>query len=507
MNTLYRPICFVRLKNNRGSMLMAVYLVITVLMILGAAFMALSSNESRASEVQRKATQAFYIAEAGIERVIYDLRQDFVNDASSPSWTDGDINGMAIGPNTSSFYSVPYSAASLNGGSYAVTLKNVSGVDDIWIRSTGSVGNISQAIQVYVRLLNLSPWDNAIFAGRGASGTTVNGNANIRGSAHILGTGLTSGDYAIDLGGTAELVGNNYTGLAADLAAKVPALPTTVFGGETVTTLNAELRVKRGKIGLSGSSTVGEANITGNGDKETINGAFVTDGYGGTQGAGSVYSDNGTSEGYDLGDAVTFPSLNDPYGGYSTYKAYLEANALVISDSADRHTLETITPNSSFSFSSAKGSITMDGNGNMTISGIVYIDDSGKFITYAAGSNKTITYTGSGVILAEGDVQIDTDLVTNGNNSFPTNILGIMTPHNIGFNKANIDVMGLFYAEDSVVIQKQTDVMGTIVSNYINMGTNVPSVFQVPETVNYLPAGMITGNAVWLVKVISWQKI
>src|SRR5262249_41173360 len=110
-------------------------------------------------------------------------------------------------------------------------------------------------------------------------------------------------------------------------------------------------------------------------------------------------------------------------------------------------------------------------------------------------------------LVATGNVQINTDLITSGNNSFPTNILGIMTPGSIGFNEANIDVMGLFYAETSVVAQKQTDIMGTIVSNYFNMGTNVPSIFQVPDTVSHLPPGMIGGTASYVMKIVSWQQL
>ncbi|MBI3616828.1 MAG: hypothetical protein HY210_01210, partial [Candidatus Omnitrophica bacterium] len=296
--------------------------------------------------------------------------------------------------------------------------------------------------------------------------------------------------------------------LAASLRAKVPTLPTTVVNGETVETLNAALRVKRGIVGLSGSATAGEANVMGNAYKETIDAAYVTDGFGGSQGAANVHSDNGTSSAYDLGDTVSFPSLSDPYGGYSTYQGYLEANALVISSAADLAKLANITPASStdFSFSNAKGSITKAG-GNLTISGIVYLDNNGSLNMSKAGADKTITYTGSGVILAEGNVQINTDLVTNGNSSFPTNIVGVMTPNMIGFNEANIDVMGVFYAEGTVTAQKQTDIVGTIVSNYFNMGTNVPSVYQVPDVINHLPTGLIGQNATWVMKTVSWQKI
>jgi len=64
--------------------------------------------------------------------------------------------------------------------------------------------------------------------------------------------------------------------------------------------------------------------------------------------------------------------------------------------------------------------------------------------------------------------------------------LGIMTPNSINFNEANIDVMGVFYAETSVIVQKTDEYHGSIVSNYFNMGTNVPSIYQVHDTVNHM---------------------
>lgn len=505
-----RRVLLAKLYDNKGSLLIISYLVIFVLLALGAAFIAMSVNESRIAERQRRTTMTFHIAEAGIERALYDLRQDFVNDASIPGWADGNINGFAIGPDMVNFYSIGYGSTSLNGGSYAVQLKNVSGISDaVWIRSTGTLGDVQQTIEVYARIIDISPWNNAIFAGAGAAGAMVNGNVDVSGSVHVLGTNLQSSDLAVDLGGTAEIIGNNYSGLSASLKAKVPLLPMTVVNGETVETLNAELRVKRGIVGLSGSATAGEANVPGNAAKETIDAAYVTDGFGGSQGAANVHSDNGTNNAYDLGDAVQFPSLSDPYGGYSTYQEYLQNNALVLGVGmfgADG----TITPRKIFSFSNANGSISMDGNGNMTISGIVYIDNSGNSSNLNMapdGNDKTITYTGSGVIFAEGDAHIDVNLVTSGNSSFPANIIGIMTPHEIEFNAANIDVMGLFYAEGTLTALKQTDIVGTIVANSFDMGTNVPSVYQVPDVMNHLPAGLIGQGSIWVMKTVAWRKI
>jgi len=290
----------------------------------------------------------------------------------------------------------------------------------------------------------------------------------------------------------------------SSLIAKVPALPTVNFKGETVSTLNAELRVQQGIVGISGSSQVGQPDVSGNSVKETVDGVYVTDGFGGTQGTGSVYSDNGTSNGYDLGSSVEFPSLSEPYQGYDTYMDYLRANAYVV-NASEAATLTNVTPTSNFTIGDSSGSITMDGAGHMTVSGIVFIDDGGSFGTDKSGSDKTITYTGTGSLVVTGNVQINTSLVTQGDSSFPNNVLGIMTPNRIDFNQAQIDVMGLFYAEDTIKVEKQTDVVGTIVSNYFDMGTNVPAVYQVPNTIDHLPPGMIGANKKWY-QVSTWMK-
>ena len=88
-------------------------------------------------------------------------------------------------PDESNFYSIPYDSVSpdntLNGGTYTVTLKNVSGTSgqDIWVRSTGTYEGVTQTIQVYAEIVNVTPWNNAIFAGAGASGSVVNGNVDV----------------------------------------------------------------------------------------------------------------------------------------------------------------------------------------------------------------------------------------------------------------------------------------------------------------------------------------
>ena len=279
--------------------------------------------------------------------------------------------------------------------------------------------------------------------------------------------------------------------------------------------LDATLRVKAGLVGLTGAATAGAADISGNSYKETLDGVYVTDGYGGDQGASSVYSDNGSAHAYDLGDAVSFPSLSDSYTDpisgttYSTYLNYLKANALVISEPAKLNELANITPTSNFDYNDPKGRIRMDGSGNLTVSGIVYVEG-GDLEMEKQGVQKTITYSGRGTVVVEGDVEIKVNLLTDtaGGKLFPTDhVLGIMTPGELEFDAANIDVMGAFYAETKIEARKQTDIAGTLVSNLVDAGTNVPSVYQVPALADNLPTGMINSSKIWYITTRSWKEI
>ena len=57
--------------NNRGVVLIAVYLVVAVLLILGTALFLRVVHESFISERDRHAAEAFYIAEGAFRHVLY----------------------------------------------------------------------------------------------------------------------------------------------------------------------------------------------------------------------------------------------------------------------------------------------------------------------------------------------------------------------------------------------------------------------------------------------------
>ena len=524
-------------RNEDGTLLMMTIVFCLIISIAVLAFLNLTKTEFVQVGNQLDSTRAFYIAESGLELTLKALREDFqyTPEGTEPSWADEALyypNGnidltrggkISIPQNYPDFYPLfdktafPY-YRDADGQliaveqTYKVELSNVqSRTDLIWVKVTGTYDQTTRTIFILLRARNIFPWNNAIFAAKGQSGMLINGNVQIAGSVHLLGESLSSSDYAMDLSGTA-FVQNNYSGMPSDLLQRVPpiALP---YGEDLINDLEAEARIQHGLLGLSGFAHVGLPEIPGNDDKETVMGVYINDGYGGNAGSSNVYSDNGTLNRYDCGEHnITFPKITDPYTDpatgtdYSSYIEYLETKALVISDPAQLNQLSNITPDSSFSFQDANGEISMDGNGNLTVSGIVVIE--GDLGFNKQGNKKDIYYQGKAAILATGNIDMNINFLTKSYNTYPqTDLIGFMTPADINFGTAQINVMGVFYAENQVACSKQTNVAGTFFSNYFDMGTNVPSIFQVPETARNLPDGMIGTDKIWIVQTAAWREI
>lgn len=415
------------------------------------------------------------------------------------------------------------------------------------VYALAQAGSTTRRAEIVMAGGDVNVWRNAIFAGTGQAGGLINGNVSIHGSVHLLGTGLLTGDMAIaaiDLSGT-SMIHNNYASCPADLLNRVPTPPLTMLNGEEVQTLNAKLRVKNGLVSMSGNSEVGEPNLAGNVHKETVDGTYVNDGWtgnsvtndGGRGDPKNVYSDNGWDVTYDLGDRVPFPMLADdwrdmstgetvhwdamgrnytheeyfsevlsgtPYPGDMLIKANQDFyyNATRPADPDPLHRLPTddyILFNATTNRMEVNGQIEV--NGNLTF-------------TRGSGNDKTIHYTGRAAMLVRGNVTLDTDLLTvnaNGTtaNSFPqNNVLGIMATQNMTVGSlSQLSLMGAFYAQGQINCSKQTTVMGTFVSNYFNMGTNVPSIFQVPDLADNLPMGMIGAYPILVFSQVSWREL
>lgn len=495
------------LTNQKGMALLTTLIFVFILVTFAVALLTMTSNDTKLSALQRDSTKAFYIAEAGIEKALYILKNDYESDQD---WT-----GITVPPS---------GPGDFDEGTYTIYLSNLSS-NNVTIKSKGVVYNKStRYVQVDATVGSLSIWDNAIFAGSGASGRVINGNVDIRGSVHILGEALDPNDpavEAIEIGGTAG-IGNNYIGMDSNIRGRITNPPTTEFNGETVETLNAKLRVKHGKVNLSGTATVGDPNVSGDVYKETLDGVYVTDGFGGNQGESNVYSDNGTEHPYDFGEGTfNFPTLDDPYIDPETgspvppysYKGYYDNFGLKITETE----ISSITSDTENFYYPSGGN--PDGNGNyitwdketqiLTISGIIVIDVDN--IDFAIGKkNDSIEYVGTGTIVSKGDISIHGDLLAK--NIFPTsNALGLIAYHDLnlatGTGDSQLKMMGAFYAQNKITSVKQNQIAGTFVSNYFDMGTNVPKIFQVPGLENYLPPGMPGATITYSMHTSNWHEI
>lgn len=562
--------------NNQGMALVISLILITVAVLaitmMGARLMSQRNLVDRYTIFSR----AMDGAEAAVAASRVQLEQGTagrigIGNSWTPSWT----NNQFVVPSFSATGMDPLTMAGMPTVTYAAYANawasdgrdnNGDGVVDDsserWMYTVygmGKDGDDTRAAEVVYRARDVNVWRNAIFAGTGQSGGLVNGNVSIHGSVHLLGTNLLTGVTAIDaidLSGT-SLIHNNYADVPASLGARVPALPLVNFGGENISTLEAVLRVKKGYVGMSGNSEIGEPNVAGNSYKETMDGVYVNDGYNGTSvvpdgsrgDPKNLWSDNGWDEYYDLGDKVAFPLLTDPWrdptSGATTpnaatglpythqdyFNQVLEASPTVTNDGTyvGDMTIDARGSNLYWNATQNIKSTTLPGTLPPATDDYVYFNAStnvlrvngqihvtGKLEFLGQGNDRSINYSGRGAFLADGDVKIDTDLLTCNNGdptntaaSFPVNnIIGIMTPGTLTVGStAQCSIMGAFYGQTKVVSAKQTNVMGTFVGGYFDMGTNVPSIWQVPTLADNLPLGMIGNYPILSTTPVSWREL
>jgi len=320
---------------------------------------------------------------------------------------------------------------------------------------------------------------------------------------------LTATDLSPDLVGAAGMY-NNYSGMPVSIQNRVPPLSQVFFGGEWVFSLEAELRVKHGTVSLSGTASIGQPNQTGGSPtvKETVDGVYVNDGWGGNQGSTNVYSDNGTGYGYDLEGALDFPSLKNAYTdpltgmGYADFSSWVAANALIINGDL------TLQPGIVYGGgSNGYGSIFMDQFGNLNIQGMVFVTGNVNFNAGGGGNGNTpIIYNGRGTIVSGGDMYLNTHLLSQ--DQFPTNdVMGFLSTQSLyigtGSGASQLDLMGAFFAQNKIVNAKQNNLAGAMVSNYFEV-KNTPHMYFVPSIVENLPPGMPGGGTI---NIYTYAKV
>ncbi|MDI9638806.1 hypothetical protein QPK87_18600 [Kamptonema cortianum] len=548
-------------RTSRGFSSVFVILFMSVSLILVLGLTAYTSQTMLRSKNEKDAMIAFQSAQAILEQQV------------AQSYEFAKTNNGLFKPEVKNFNTMLADLGNtITGTASVVTELDASRA---WVTATVNVGGKSKSLRAHITTKDVSIWNNAIFAGTGASGQAINGNVDIRGSVHILGEGepysdlngngvrddaevftdtnkngvwdpgepfvdrnndgvwnsaepfndtnfngvydppAKTTDLSSDFGGTAH-IGNNYANMPSEVKDLVAAIP--VING--LRTLGAEVRVKHGQIALSGNATAGSATNVENGlAKGKLDGTFVNDGWSGNAGAASVYSDNGTSNAYDLGHLkLKFPLISGigakPYtsGGqvYSTHKDFFDAKALTIPVNA----INANTAN--FLYADANGnSITYTrpvvvNNKVITpailqIMGIVKIQGN-----LSINGLSELRYTGRGTIYATQDIYVGTNLLP-GLGKFPVDsVLGIVAGRNMGLATGNGDsqlkLAGAFYAQGTITSAKQNQIAGTFVANFFDMGKNVPNIYQVPALRLNMPPGMPGDEPVITLNIQSWRE-
>jgi len=448
-----------------------------------------------------------------------------------------------------------------------------------YVTATATYHGITRSARYFIQAKEVSMWNNAIFAGSGASGQAINGNVDIRGSVHILGDGepyldlngngswdageaftdkvpkngkwdpgetftdangdgvytaaepyndvnsngiydppMTQTSLDSALGGTAY-IGNNYFGLPSSVISMVPLLPS--ISGQA--SLGSEVRVKHGMISLSGNAKIGSDNFLDGGlSKATIDGSFVNDGYTGNAGASHVFSDNGTTNGYDLNSL----NLELPIIAGVGAQSYTDKSGTVWTD--EQHYLDSRSltiPVSTISASGGAFSYGPDAYGNsisftpgLTVLGVTtpaILDIHG--VVKVNGDlqlglpKQLITYSGNGTFYANGNLNIDASVIPLLNVLvFPTMArMGFIAKKDLniatGNGSAQLLLAGAFYAQGTVRSAKQSIIAGSMMGSYYDLGTNVPTIAQVPALTSNMPPAMPGDQRYFTVKVRSFR--
>lgn len=515
----------------KGSALVAAFILIVIGSMIVGGYLSFVSREVFLTKKTIDAVKALYIAEAGLELAQRQTELD---------WPDNSANQL--------FKLNSISQTNFGGGNYEVTEAWINPNAKKKITSVGRYGGEIRTVNVEVYLDPEVNFLDQVIASSGSQGAgQIKGNVRIMGSVYIMGEEpfvdanenslydagesfrdlnnsgdwgpyLTASDNAINMTGNSE-IGNNYGSMPLDLKSRVPSIYDGDFSWDT---LGANLMVKYGKVTLnSGSASIGAVDDPSDGLKNSMDSVVVPDGVDIIQG---VMNTDEYFEGADnrdkFKDKVRMPSMKDAYtdtatgtfypcpaspyssdtlGGYEQF-LYEVATDAVDTERGYYHEGDlTISPTSEFSYGNltefGKSGIAMDGDGNLTINGLIYIN--GKLTFDAAPGKDDIYYSGRGTFYVRGyrDSDLTNDTVINLNiltkdaykGAFPDNVLGLMTRENIYFSGANNHVSGVFFAEDTITMSKQYEIAGTVISADFDMTDQVPSIYQVPGLANNEP--------------------
>ncbi|MDD3654483.1 MAG: polymer-forming cytoskeletal protein [Desulfotomaculaceae bacterium] len=438
-----------RFKNQSGQALVLVMMIMLLLLLMGSSMLTQGSESRKASFEESKMVQAYYVADAGVEKAMARIKND-------PFWLKGlpyNTDIKYIGSPDGIFSGTPFPY--IDGGQItSVTVKRTSFADNpttFYIKSLGQYQDARRTIEIEGKMydpVNLP------------AGVTVNFPSTFANNS-VINSDVTSTDELIftnnsNVSGVITAVGN--VSLENNMSATK-----VVTGGDLILANNVQITMD---VDVAGDVILyNNAKITGNvnavGDVILSNNAIIT---------GDVYY-NGT---LTMGSGASTGALHPD-----------EAEAVNV-DPAPFPVLDQ-------DWYARNADHMLNGN----LAGSFNVDG----ISYTPGDiSISGTYSGNGAIIAGGKVSINNNL-NRADDGSSLAVISFGNVNGVGIEVSkNITAYALLYSPNKIVIDNNANFHGSVMCNVVDVSNNATVTYEDFLQQNQ-PDWITTG-----VSITSWKE-
>ncbi|MBW6395368.1 competence protein ComZ [Thermus sp. PS18] len=489
-------------------------MLIIALLVFGTFFR--SQIELWVTRNDTTSVQAFYAAEAGLQKYKavlfqqYVWREQQINRGGGPGCYTSLVTGIDLYrngnlltfQNNQIILAQNENVVDANGnpvGQYTVTLiRDAQDGQLFTLVSNGTSSGAKATVQATFRLSNTGYLEQAIFAGSGQANKWLNGGATIRGGIYIVGDPSNPDQYVIESNGNFSLFNsynlNNYPGIASRVESAY----------QQVGDLCASVRVQYGKISVGGSTQIGEPS-------NKVKGVFV--GRGSQDITGQNVNVCQNNKGvcteamgpFDLSNPPPFPTLDtkldsDTCSSYPTWRACLQDKATLRIQRLGNQVYVLQPPNTTldsscsaalrsgilnlntsnvdctftrldgtrggFRYTYSGGQGVLELYGDVTLEGVDVIFNQPTAYRAISGDAKKATL----VVLSEsgqgGNIDINGNLLPDSSHGlFPNHVLGLIAEKDVYQRGNKTYVMAPVYAGGTFRIEKDGVLFGSVISN------------------------------------------
>jgi len=514
---------YMHIRDEKGQALILAMMVLLVIFTTGSAIVSVSGSHRRAVTYGHDQMQAYYTADAGVEKVLAQVSED-------PAWADGLVAGQEV-----SFY---------NDSSLTVkiTKEYTAGGTVLLVESVGRHDNGQRTLEAEIKLNEPLDFTRGIWAESPPDGPSTfannarvesdifsegeinarnnvlvdglvksNGNITVKNNSTVTGDIFSRGNVEIENNanpvGDIYAVGNVTLGNNAKLGGNVQA------GGDVVLANNLEINydVKAGgDVTLQNNGTV-NGNVESGGSIELRGNARI---FGDVKAVGDVaLNSNAEVHGsiYSMGDIFLDKYCEVEGDIYANGNIDIEKNVEIGGDVYPGQNLNFIVQ-LDLDFEAPRFPET-DENWYRNRADVIYagedLEDGKKTFSLNSGSeingvhfvegdvDISGTYRGDAVIVATGEINITGDLKPlDGDDESRLTL--------VSFDEivvsSNNNVKALFYSDGTISLNNNVEVAGSIIARTVNFSNNAVFTYE-----PYM-AEEETETSSRTVEVLSWKE-